>query len=100
MTEGFSIRELMQALKAFDHAGSAPEDMLTVFFERYLCEHLKEKRLIAKMPQIIAQYRREPAMKSEERATAILKAFGVRPLFTNKSEDIQKWKEVSGATEH
>jgi hypothetical protein len=39
-------------------------------------------------------------MKSEERARAILKAFGVRLLDGNKPEDVQEWKEVSGAREH
>jgi hypothetical protein len=52
------------------------------------------------MPQLIAQYRREPAMKSEERAKAVLKAFGVRLLDPHKPEDMQKWKELSGTREH
>ena len=101
MGEGFSLRELMQALKALEaHNGPAPEDMLTVFFERYICERLGQRQLIAKMPQIIAQYRREVAMESEERARAILKAFGVRLLDTDKPDDMHIWKDSSGAKEH
>jgi hypothetical protein len=101
MGEGFSLRELMQALKALEaHNGPAPEDMLTVFFERYICEFIGRRQLIAEMPQIIAQYRREVAMESEERARAILKAFGVRLLDMDKPEDMQIWKDVSGAKEH
>lgn len=90
MSEGFSLRELMQALRALEAYGhSAPEGMLVEFFERYLCEWLGQKELIIKMPQIIEQYRREPAMESKERAKAILKAFGVRLLDTRhaKMED-------------
>ena len=52
------------------------------------------------MPQLIALYRREPAMESEERARAIMGAFGVRLLDSNNPEDVQKWKELSGAREH
>jgi hypothetical protein len=99
--EGFSLRELMQALKALEaHNGPAPEDMLTAFFERYICEFLGQGQLIAEMPQIIARYRRQVAMESEERARAILKAFGVGLLDTDKPEDMQIWKDFSGATEH
>jgi hypothetical protein len=98
MGEGFSMRELMQALKTLEvYNGPAPEDMLTEFFQRFA--RLRLKRPI-NMPQVIAQYRREPAMKSEERARAVLKAFGVRLLDRNKPEDMQKWKKVSGAREH
>ena len=101
MGEGFSLRELMQALKALEaHNGPAPEDMLTVFFERYICEFHGQRQLIAEMPQFIARYRREVAMESEERARAILKAFGVRLLDMNKPEDMQILKELSGAKEH
>ena len=99
--EGFSLRELMQALKALEaHNGPAPEDMLTAFFERYIWEFLGQRQLIAEMPQIIARYRRELAMESEERARAILKAFGVRLLDMDKPEDMQKLKELSCAKEH
>jgi len=99
--EGFSLRELMQALKALEaHNGPAPEDMLTAFFERYIWEFLGQRQLIAEMPQIIARYRREVAMESEERARAILKAFGVRLLDMDKPEDMQIWKDFSGAKEH
>jgi hypothetical protein len=101
MGEGFSLRELTQALKALEaYNGLAPEKMLTEFFERYLCEYLNRRELTTTMPQLIAQYRREPAMKSEERARAVLKAFGVRLLDPHKPEDMQKWKELSGAREH
>jgi hypothetical protein len=55
---------------------------------------------IANMPQLIALYRREPAMESEERARAIMGAFGVRLLDGNNPEDVLKWKELSGAREH
>jgi len=98
MGEGFSMRELMQALKTLEvYNGPAPEDMLTEFFQRFARLRLKHP---INMPQVIAQYRREPAMKSEERARAVLKAFGVRLLDRNKPEDMQEWKEVSGAREH
>jgi hypothetical protein len=101
MGEGFSLRELMQALKALEaHNGPAPEKMLIEFFERYLCEHLNRRELITTMPQLIAQYRRETPMKSEERARAVLKAFGVRLLDPHKPEDMQKLKELSRAREH
>jgi hypothetical protein len=101
MGKGFSLRELMQALRALEaHNGPAPEKMLAVFFERYLREYLNRRELITTMPQLIAQYRREPAMKSEERARAVLKAFGVRLLDTHKPEDMQKWKELAGMREH
>jgi hypothetical protein len=98
--EGFSMRELMQALKTIDAANTAPEALLTKCFDRYVSQWLKSNRPINNMPQLIAQYRREPAMKSEERARAILTEFGVRILDTNMPEDMQKWKEVSGAREH
>ena len=101
MGEGFSLRELMQALKALEaHNGPAPEDMLAEFFERYICEFHGQRQLIAGMPQFIARYRREVAMESEERARAILKAFGVRLLDMDIPEDMQKLKELSGAKEH
>jgi hypothetical protein len=101
MGEGFSLRELMQALKALEaHNGPAPEKMLVAFFERYLCEYLNRRELITTMPQLIAQYRREPAMKSKERAKAVLSAFGVRLLDPHEPEDMQKWKELSGTREH
>jgi len=91
----------MQALKALEaHNGPAPEDMLTAFFERYICKFHGQRQLIAEMPQIIARYRRELAMESEERARAILKAFGVRLLDMDKPEDMQKLKELSCAKEH
>jgi hypothetical protein len=97
MEEGFSLRELMQALKTLEvNNGPAPEDMLTEFFQRFARLWLNRKQPI-NMPQVIAQYRREQAMKSEDRARAILKAFGVGLLDPNKPEDMQKWKRVSGA---
>jgi len=74
--------------------------MLVAFFERYLCEYLNRRELITTMPQLIAQYRRETAMKSEERARAVLKVFGVRLLDPHKPEDMQKWKELSRTREH
>ena len=101
MGEGFSLRELMQALKALEaQNGPAPEDMLTVFFERYICEYLGQRQLITRLPQLIEQYRREPAMESKERAKTILEAFGVRLLDPSKPDDMLKWKEVSGIREH
>jgi hypothetical protein len=101
MGEGFSLRELMQALKTLEaHNGPAPEAMLTEFFEQYVCRYTEQEEMLTQMPQLIARYRREPAMKSEERARAILKAFGVRLLDANNPEDVQEWKEVSGAREH
>ena len=101
MGEGFSLRELMQALKTLEvHYGPAPEAILTHLFERYVRQYTGQDDAIANMPQLIALYRREPAMKSEERARAILKAFGVRLLDANNPEDVQEWKEVSGAREH
>src|SRR5262249_48313942 len=87
MEEGFSLRELMQALKTLEvNNGPAPEDMLTEFFQRFARLWLNRKQPI-NMPQVIAQCRREQAMKSEDRARAILKAFGVRLLDPNKLED-------------
>ena len=101
MGEGFSLRELMQALKTLEvHNGPAPEDMLTAFFEQYVCQYTEQEEMLTQMPQLIARYRREPAMESGERARAILKAFGVRLLDADNPEDVQKWKEVSGAREH
>jgi hypothetical protein len=101
MGEGFSLRELMQALKTLEvHNGPAPEAMLTEFFEQYVRQYTEQEEMLTQMPQLIARYRREPAMKSEERARAILKAFGVRLLDANNPEDVQEWKEVSGAREH
>ena len=95
------MRELMQALKALEaYNGLAPEKMLIEFFERYLCEYLNRSELTTTMPQLIAQYRRETAMKSEERARAVLNAFGVRLLDPHNPEDMQKWKELSGTREH
>ena len=100
MEEGFSLRELMQALKTLEiYLGPAPEDMLTAFFQRFVRLWLNRKQP-TNMPQVIARYRREQAIKSEERARAILKAFGVRLLDPNKPEGMQKWKQVSGAPEH
>jgi hypothetical protein len=96
MGEGFSMRELMQALKIFQNA---PDDFLTECFERYAREWCVEKIPITAMPQLLAMYRREPVMEFE-RAMAILKLFGVCLLDETKPEDIQKWKEVSGAVEH
>jgi hypothetical protein len=99
--EGFSMRELMQALKTLEaHIGQLPEDLLTACFERYASRWLKQKLPISNMPQLIALYRRERAMKSEERARAILRAFGVRLLDADKPDDVQKWKKVSGGREH
>jgi hypothetical protein len=101
MGEGFSLRELMQALKTLEvYNGPAPEAMLTEFFEQYVWQYTEQEQLLTQMPRLIARYRGEPAMKSEERARAILKAFGVRLLDANKPEDVQEWKEVSGAREH
>ncbi len=94
------MRELMQALKTFDAASAAPEAVLTECFERFARLHLKWNHPTPDMSQLLARYRREPAMKSEEHARAILKAFGVKLLDANKPEDIKKWKEISGTTEH
>jgi hypothetical protein len=96
-TDGFSMRVLMQALKIFHNA---PDDLLTACFERYACERLGRKLPITAMPQLIAMYRREPAMKSKERARAILEAFGIRVLNDNNPHDLQIWKKVSSAREH
>jgi hypothetical protein len=101
MGEGFSLRELMQALKTLEvHYGPVPEAMLTEIFEQYVWQYTEQEQLLTQMPQLIARYRCEPAMQSEERARAILKAFGVRLLDANNPEDVQEWKEVSGAREH
>jgi hypothetical protein len=96
-TEGFSMRELMQALKIMRHV---PDDLLIACFERYAWKWHRRKFPITAMSQLIAMYRGEPAMKSVERAMAILRAFGLRLLDVNKPEDVQKWKEVSGVREH
>ena len=98
--EGFSMRELMQALKTFDATSAAPEAMLTECFERFARLYLVWNQPTPDMSQLITRYRREPPMKSKERARAILKEFGVRLLDASKPEDMQKWKEVSGAREH
>jgi hypothetical protein len=101
MGEGFSLRELMQALKTLEvHYGPVPEAMLTEIFEQYVWQYTEQEQLLTQMPELIARYRGEPAMQSEERAGAILKAFGVRLLDANNPEDVQEWKEVSGAREH
>src|SRR5262249_18540010 len=98
MGEGFSMRELMQALKTLEvYNGPAPEDMLTEFFQRFARLRLKHP---INMPQVKEPDRRELAMKSDERPWAVLKAFGVRLIDRNKPEDMQEWKEVSGAREH
>jgi hypothetical protein len=98
--EGFSMRELMQAVKKLEAYKPIPEDLLIEFFERYVRLFPEQKQLTTKLPQLIALYRREPAMKSGERAIAILKELGMEVLYSNKSEDMQKWKEVSGARVH
>jgi hypothetical protein len=99
--EGFSLRELMQALKFFDGPPPQwPERFLAACFERYFRLHLERPELVATMPKAIARYRREPAMSSEECARAILKEFGMKLLDTNNPEDLQVWKKVSGAREH
>ena len=91
----FSLRELMPALKTQEiHCGPVPEAVLTEIFGEYVCQCTDQ------MPHLIARYRREPAMKSEERARAILETSGVRLLDANNPEDVQEWKEVSGAREH
>ena len=97
MGEGFTMRELMQALKLL---GQVPEELLIKCFERYASEWLGEELPITAMQQLIALYRRTPAMESVERAKAILKAFGMKILDVNKPEDVQEWKNVSGAREH
>lgn len=97
MSEGFSMRELMQALKIFHNV---PDDLLTACFERYEREWQGRKLSITAIPQLIAMYRREPAMKSMERARAILEAFGIRVLNDNNPDDLQIWKKVSSAREH
>jgi len=101
MGEGFTMRELMQALKTIEGRKlSLPEALLTECFERYARCWLNWTQPITNMPQLLEQYRREPGMKSGERARAILKAFGVRLLDANNPEDVQRWKEVSGVQEH
>jgi hypothetical protein len=96
-SEGFSMRELMQALKIFNRV---PEDLLTACFERYARDWRGNKLPIGAMEQLIALYRREPAMKSLERAMTILKVFGVKLLNENDPDDVQTWKKVSAAREH
>jgi hypothetical protein len=97
MGEGFSMRELMQALKIFDHV---PDDLLIACFERYEREWQGRKLPITAMPRLIAIYRREPAMKSMERARAILKAFRIKILNCDNPDDMKIWKQVSRAREH
>jgi hypothetical protein len=96
-SEGFSMRELMQALKIFDRV---PEDLLTASFERYARDWRGHKLPVGAMEKLIALYRREPAMKSLERARTILKVFGVKLLNVNDPDDVQTWREVSAAREH
>jgi hypothetical protein len=96
-SEGFSMREQLQALKIFDRV---PEDLLTACFERYARDWRGHKLPIGATEQLIALYRREPAMKSLERARTILKVFGVKLLNVNDPDDVQTWKEVSAAREH
>jgi hypothetical protein len=99
--EGFSLRELMQALKFFDGPPPQwPESILAASFERYFRLHLGRPELAARTPEAIARYRREPAMSSEECARAILKQFGLKLLDDDNPEDVQVWKKVSGAREH
>ncbi len=86
------MRELMQALKIFH---DVPDDLLTACFERYACNRLGEKLPITAVPQLIAMYRREPAMKSIERARAILEAFGIRILNSDNPNDLKIWKQIS-----
>jgi hypothetical protein len=69
MGEGFSLLELMQALKTLEvHYGPVPEAMLTEIFEQYVWQYTEQEQLLTQMPQLIARYRGEPAMQSEERA--------------------------------
>lgn len=99
--EGFSLRELMQALKFFDGSpGQLPEELLVRCFERYYRSFLGQPELISRTAEVLALYRREPPMASEEQAKAILNAFGVKILDDSKPEDVQAWKEVSSAQEH
>jgi hypothetical protein len=93
-TEGFSLRELMQALKIFHHV---PDALLIACFERYAREWYGRKVSTIRMAQLIATYRLEPAMKSIERAKAILKEFGIRILNSDNPDDLRIWKEVSSA---
>jgi hypothetical protein len=98
--EGFSLRELMQALKLFDGLpGQLPEELLVRCFERYYRSFLGQPELISRTPEVLALYRCEPPMASEEQARAILNTFGVKILDASKPEDTQVWKEVSGARE-
>jgi hypothetical protein len=96
-TEGFSLRELMQALKCFDHV---PDDLLTSCFKRYARGWHGYKVSPTSMAEIIARYRLEPTMKSKERAKAILKVFGIRILNIENPDDLLIWKEASSAREH
>jgi hypothetical protein len=97
--EGFSLRELMQALKFFDGPPPQwPERILAACFERYFRLHLGRPELVARIPEAIARYRREPAVSSEECARAILKQFGMKLLDVNNPEDLQVLKQVSGRT--
>jgi hypothetical protein len=99
--EGFSLRELMQALKLFDGSpGQLPEELLVSCFERYYRSFLGQPELISRTAEVLAIYRREPPMASEEHARAILDTFGVKILDAGKPEDMKVWKEVSGAREH
>jgi len=96
-TEGFSLRELMQALKTFHNV---PDDLLIACFERYACEWHGYNISPDRMAQLIEAYRLEPRMKSIERAKAILKELGIRILNSDNPDDLQTWKEVSSAQEH
>jgi hypothetical protein len=91
------MRELMQALKIFHNM---PDDLLTACFERYASDYQGSKVPSTALPQLIAMYLREPAMKSKERAKAILEAFGIRTLNINDPDDLKIWKKVSRAREH
>ena len=98
--EGFSLRELMQALKLFDGSpGQFPEELLVRCFERYYRSFLGQPELISRTPEVLALYQREPPMASEEQAKSILNTFGVKILDAGKPEDVQVWKEVSGVRE-
>lgn len=96
-TEGFSMRELMQALKIFNNV---PDDLLTACFERYAREWYGRKVSTTRMAEIIATYRLEPPMRPIERAKAILKNFGIRILNDDNPDDLRIWKKVSSAREH
>lgn len=99
--EGFSLRELMQALKFLDDLPAhLPEQFLICCFERYCRNFLGEPGLIDRISELLALYRRVPAMASDEHAKAILSAFGVKLLDQSNPEDLQVWKQVSGARDH